>query len=88
MEGSRTGGMKIVYQESKPKTCQNPAKCTAAFSHTATPQAPAAHQPSAELSAALGHPSRAPELQSMRNTFGGVEGNVGTTSILDGGGTI
>lgn len=91
MEGSRTREMKIVYQESKPKTCQNTKqKCKTAFSLTPTPWAPASHKPSAELSvqsAILGHPFQDPELQSMTARFEGVEHNGGrieTTPISDG----
>lgn len=73
--------MKIVYQESKPKTCQNTKqKCKTAFSLTPTPWAPASHKPPAELSvqsAILGHPFRDPELQSTTAKFGGVEQNGG-----------
>lgn len=51
MEGSRTGEMKIVYQESKPKTCQNTKQNARQPSPLLpTPWAPAAHKPSAELS--------------------------------------
>lgn len=73
--------MKIVYQESEPKTCQAapPRKHKAAFSRTPSHEL-LIPQPSAELSvhsALPGHPFQDPELQIMTANVGGVQQNGG-----------
>lgn len=73
--------MKIVYQESKPKTCQAPPphKHKAAFS-VLQAMSSCIPQPSAELSvhsALPGHPFQDLELQIMTANFEGVQQNGG-----------
>lgn len=88
MEGSRTGEMKIVYRESKPKTCQNTQQNARQPSPLLQPhglQHPTSHQLSCQHPQQLQDTqTQAPELQSTKSKPGSGEGYGGTVFMSDG----